>query len=76
MAAGWLSNWRQIFEDGLKWDKVDARQNFGFYERIVLLDTELVPIEDEKVSEFFGFTEVPIETVAINTDNLRKLLMV
>lgn len=76
LTAGWLNNWRQIFEDGLKWDKVDARQNFGFYERIVLLDTGLVSIEDEKILEFFEFAEVPIETVPINLENLRKLLAV
>lgn len=74
MTPGWLNNWRQIFEDGLKWDKIDARQNFGLYKRIVLLDTGLVPLEDEKILEFFDYTEVPIEIVSIDTENLRKLL--
>lgn len=76
LTPGWLANWRQIFVEGLKWDKVDARQNFGFYERIVLLDTGLAPIEDEKILEFFDFAEVPIDIVAIDTDNLCKLLTV
>lgn len=75
LTAGWLNNWRQIFEEGLKWDKVDARQNFGFYERIVLLDTGLVPLDDEKILEFFDFAEVPIETVLIDLENLRKFLI-
>ncbi|SMD07724.1 DUF1638 domain-containing protein [Sporomusa malonica] len=74
LTAGWLDNWQQIFVDGLKWDKVDARQNFGFYERIVLLDTGLVPIDDEKILEFFDFAEVPIEIVPIDMENLRSLL--
>lgn len=75
LTAGWLDNWQKIFVEGLKWDKVDARQNFGFYDRIVLLDTGLLPLDDEKILEFFDFAEVPIEIVPIGTDNLRKLLL-
>ena len=71
---GWLENWRKIFIEQLKWDKIDARQNFGFYERIVLLDTGLIPIEDETILEFFEYTEVPVEIVPIELDNLEKLL--
>ncbi|BBB90051.1 MAG TPA: DUF1638 domain-containing protein [Methylomusa anaerophila] len=74
LTTGWLNNWRQIFEEGLHWDKVDARQNFGGYDRIVLLDTGLVPFDDEKILEFFDFAEVPIEIVPIDLENLRKLL--
>lgn len=39
LTGGWLENWRQIFMEGLHWDAVDARQNFEFYDRILLLDT-------------------------------------
>jgi len=74
ITAGWLENWRKIFIDGLKWDAVDARQNFGFYDRILLLDTGLAPIDEEKVLEFFEYTEVPIEIVSINLDHFRKIL--
>lgn len=74
ITGGWLENWRKIFVDQLKWDKVDARQNFGFYERILLLDSGLVPIDDEKILEFFDYTEVPIEILPIDLSNLEKLL--
>jgi hypothetical protein len=74
ITSGWLENWRKIFIEQLKWDKIDARQNFGFYERIVLLDTGLIPLEDEAILEFFEYTEVPIEIVPVDLDNLKKLL--
>ena len=74
ITGGWLVNWRKIFIEQLKWDNIDARQNFGFYDRILLLDTGLIPLEDEKILEFFEYTEVPIEIMAIDLDNLKKLL--
>lgn len=39
LIGGWLANWRKIFIEGLKWDKVDARLNFGYHDLILLLDT-------------------------------------
>lgn len=74
ITSGWLENWRKIFIEQLKWDKIDARQNFGFYDRIILVDTGLTPLDDEKILEFFEYTEVPIETMSIGLDNLQKLL--
>lgn len=76
LTPGWLDNWQQIFVEGLKWDKIDARQNFGFYNRIVLLDTGLTPVDDEKILGFFDFAEVPIEIVPVDTSHLRKLLSI
>ncbi|NPV28995.1 MAG: DUF1638 domain-containing protein [Firmicutes bacterium] len=74
LTTGWLENWRKIFVEGLKWDEVDARQNFGYYDRILLLDTGLSPIDDEKILEFYDYTQVPIEIMPVKLDNLRKLL--
>ena len=74
LTCGWLENWRKIFVEGLKWDEIDARQNLGFYDRLLLLDTGLVPIDDEKILEFYDYTQVPVEIVPIDLDNFRKLL--
>lgn len=74
ITGGWLENWRQIFIEGLKWDAVDARQNFGFYDRILLLDTGIVPINEMNLLEFFDYTQVPIETISVELHNLRKIL--
>ncbi|MFZ5633783.1 MAG: DUF1638 domain-containing protein [Bacillota bacterium] len=74
LTGGWLENWRKIFIEGLKWDEVDARQNFGFYDRILLLDAGLAPIDEEKIIEFYDYTGVPVEIMPIDLNNLRGLV--
>lgn len=74
LTGGWLENWRRIFIDGLKWDEIDARQNFGYYDRIVLLDTGMWPIDDELILEFYEYTQVPIEIIPVTLDHMRELL--
>jgi len=74
LTSGWLENWRKIFMEGLGWDAVDARQNFGYYDRILLLDTGIVPIDDMNLLEFYDYAQVPVETMPVDPDNLRILL--
>lgn len=74
LTSGWLEQWRAIFIDGQKWDAVDARQNFGYYDRILLLDTGVIPIDDEKILEFYEYTQVPIEIMPVDLRHLNKLL--
>ena len=73
---GWLKNWRSIFCEGdYKWDAIDARMNFGRYERILLLDTGLTEFTDEEIIDFYEFTEVPIETYPITLDHLKQEIL-
>lgn len=74
LTSGWLEQWRAIFIDGQKWDAVDARQNFGYYDRILLLDTGIAPVNDEKILEFYEYTQVPIEIMPVDLRHLNKLL--
>lgn len=74
ITGGWLENWRSIFIGGLKWDRVDARQNFGSYDRVLMLDTGLSQIDDEKILEFYDFTGVPVEIMPVGLDNLRIIV--
>jgi hypothetical protein len=76
ITSGWLKNWRSIFRSGgLGWDPIDARINFGRYERILLLDAGLEEFSDEDIFEFFEYTEVPIETYPITLDHLKKEML-
>ena len=70
----WLRHWRRALVKKLGWDEADARQNFGLYERIVLLDAGVQSFSDEEVLEFFDFTGVPIDIVQIDLVPLGKLL--
>jgi len=72
MTPGWLDHWREIFREALGWDDVDARQNFGLYDTIVLLDFGLAPIDDMALLEFFEFVQVPIEVVPASLDRFRE----
>lgn len=74
LTSGWLENWRQIFREGLGWDAIDARQNFGYYDRILLLDTGIIPIDDIDLLEFYDYAQVPVEIVSVDLNNLRQLL--
>ncbi len=76
MTPGWLRYWREIFQEGLGWDEVDARQNFGFYDAIVLLDFGLEPIDELAVLEFFDYTQTPVEVRPARLDRFRELLHV
>ena len=73
LTSGWLEKWKEIFIIGLGWDSIDARQNFGFYDKILFLDLG-TPIDDMDLLEFFEFTQVPIEPYPISLDNLKKEL--
>lgn len=74
MTPGWLRHWREIFVEGLRWDDVDAHQNFGFYDSIVLLDFGLEAIDDFAVLEFFEYTGKPVEIVPATLDHFRSEL--
>ncbi len=74
VTAGWLENWQAIFMDGLRWDEVDARQNFGYYDRIVLLDTGVAHVDEMQVLAFYEYTQVPIEILAVDLSHLRGLI--
>ncbi len=53
------------------WDEIDGRINFGMYDRIVVLDFGLEPIDDLAVLEFFDYTQTEIEIVPADLDHFR-----
>lgn len=71
MSPGWLREWHSIFVDGLGWDEIDARINFGMYDVTVVLDFGLEPIDDLDVLEFFDFTQTEVEIVPATLDHFR-----
>ncbi|OLN28402.1 DUF1638 domain-containing protein [Desulfosporosinus metallidurans] len=72
LTQGWLQNWREIFKQGQGWDEIDARQNFGFYDKILLLDTGVSEFNDEDILEFFEYTQVPIEIESVELAVFKK----
>ncbi len=74
MTSGWFEHWEEIFEDS-GWTEVDARLNMGFGDRVLLLDTGLVEITDEKILKLFDIIQVPIEIKKVNLEHLKKLIV-
>jgi hypothetical protein len=78
LTPGWLQNWKDIFLQGQGWDEIDARQNMGFYDKILLLDTGVSEFSDEELLEFFEYTQVPIEIedigLAVFKENIVKAI--
>ena len=73
-SAAWLDHWRRALKRSMKWDEVDTRQNFGHYERVLLLDPGFEPIPDEKILEYFDYIQVPVEPRRITLEVLADLL--
>ena len=64
VSPGWIEAWGGIME-GLGWDETDVRINLGRYDRILLLDPEIVALNEETLLEFFDLVQVPIETMKL-----------
>ena len=74
LSVGWLENWRKIFVEELACDENSAREIFAGYDRLLLLDTGIWPLDQEKVREFAAFTGLPVEAMPISLEHLRRRL--
>jgi hypothetical protein len=66
LTLGGLKLWREIYIDGHHWDDVDGRINFGYCDKIILLDSGVLDYTDEELFDFFEFTQTPIEVEPID----------
>ncbi|MBU3952665.1 MAG: DUF1638 domain-containing protein [Proteobacteria bacterium] len=73
ITPGWLDSWRNIM-DGLGWDQVDVRINIGRYDRILLLDPGLIPLNDDALIAFYDQVQVPIEIMEISLDYFKEFV--
>ncbi len=73
ITTGWITAWPGIMA-GLGWDEVDVRINLGRYDRILLLDPGIVPINDEEILSFYDLVQVPIEIECLELTYFRNLI--
>jgi hypothetical protein len=52
----------------------DFKSMFVNYKRIILFDTGVVPVDEEKVRKFSEFTGLPVERRMIGLDHLQRLV--
>ncbi|ACN15530.1 hypothetical protein HRM2_24360 [Desulforapulum autotrophicum HRM2] len=74
MTPGWIRFFSNLMAEA-GWDEVDVRQNWGRYDRILLLDTGVNPLSDEELLAFYDLIQVPIETQPTGLDYFREKLM-
>ncbi|MFK5952035.1 MAG: DUF1638 domain-containing protein [Desulfobacterium sp.] len=70
---GWMNMVKELIEDRA-WTTVDARMNFGYYDRLLLLEHEHSCFTDEQILEFYDLVQVPIETEKISLDYFQGVL--
>jgi hypothetical protein len=75
LTMGGLKLWKEIYRQGHGWDSTDARINFGFFEKIVVLDTGIFAISEEELFEFFEYTQVPVELMPVSLDYFKSLVL-
>ncbi|HMM05280.1 MAG TPA: DUF1638 domain-containing protein [Clostridiales bacterium] len=75
MTAGWLKYWHEIFQQEQGWDETDARINFGFYDKIVVLDSGCFDIDEEEMFCFFDYTQIPIEVEPIDLEHFKTVIL-
>jgi hypothetical protein len=65
-------------EDGMRallgWDDVDFRQNFGRYDRILILDPGIEPVTDMEILEAFEIIQVPMEVEPLSLEHLETFV--
>jgi len=70
-----FKRWKEIYQGERGWDAADARVNFGFFEKIFILDSGVAEFSDEEIFDFFDFAQVPVETMEISLDYFKSLVL-
>lgn len=74
LSVGWVNNWEKMFEMGKEDFNFDFKSMFEHYKRIVVLDTGIIPVDEEKIQKFSAFTGLPVERKAITLDYFLGLI--
>jgi len=74
LSVGWVNYWEKMFEMGKEDFNFDFKTMFLHYKRIVVLDTGIIPIDEEKIQKFSAFTGLPIERKPITLDYFLGLI--
>jgi hypothetical protein len=74
LTAGWVNNWEEMFNLGVEDLGLDFRAMFSPYKRIVVFDSGVIPINEEKVRRLSAYTSLPVEKSPLCLDHFMKLL--
>jgi hypothetical protein len=74
LTMGGLKLWREIYQDSHGWNEAYARVNFGYFDKVVVLDTGIFEIDDEELFEFFEYTQIPVEVMPVSLDHFKSVV--
>lgn len=74
LTAGWVNNWKNMFELGEKDLHIDFKSMFTDYERIIVFESEFIPIDEERLHEFSRYTGLPVERRSITLEHFRNIV--
>jgi len=74
LTAGWVNNYEKIFSAGREDFGFDFSSMFEHYKRVIVFDTGVIPIDEEKVEKFSKFTCLPVQRRAITLKRLLALI--
>jgi hypothetical protein len=74
LSVGWVNAWEDMFTLGKEDFGFDFKSMFENYKRIIVFDTGVIPIDEEKVRKFSEFTGLPVERRMITLDRLLGLI--
>jgi len=70
---GWIKMIKKSLEVG-RWSEVDVRTDFGYYDRILVLDYGIEPLTDLEILSLYDLIQVPIEIEHVNLDHFKDVL--
>jgi hypothetical protein len=70
---GWIKMINKSLEKGL-WSEVDVRTDFGYYNRILVLDYGIAPLTDLEILSLYDLIQVPIEIEQVNLDYFKAVV--
>ena len=73
MTPAWIRMINRSIADG-QWSVTDARVNLGWYNKILILDTGVEPLDDELIMEFFDLTQVEIDILPVDLEHFKTKL--
>lgn len=74
LTAGWVDNWENMFAMGKADFDFDFRSMFLQYKRIIVFDTGVIPLDNDKIRAFSEYTGLPVERRMVTLDHLLGLI--
>jgi hypothetical protein len=74
LTAGWISNWEAIFDLGTKDYGFDFQTMFDGYRQVIVFETGILPVDEEKVKQFSRYANLPVRRERITLDYFFNLI--